>query len=270
MADTNTYESWIGAPVYDQNNDKFGDITNIYLDDRSGQPEWLTVDPGATSGEKFVPIAGSKRMDDGLAVAYPESLIRDAPGIDADTAHLDADAERRLYEHYSLDYEADDHETVYGGRERADEGYDYSYDDNDGDVDVDTTVRDTGDGSVTLSEEELDVQKREHEAGRVRLQKYVVTEDVQMTVPVRKQVARVVRTPISGHEAGHIDEDGESEEIVLMEEEVTVTKDVVAKERVGLEVDEVTEQETVSGEIRKERVEVEGADVDVDVDRDRT
>lgn len=269
MADTNTYESWIGAPVYDENNDKFGDITNIYLDDRSGQPEWITVDPGATSGEKFVPIAGSKRMDDGLAVAYSESLIRDAPGIDSDMAHLDADEERRLYEHYSLDYDADDHEKVYGGRERADEGYEYAHDDDyDRDVDVDTTR----DGSVTLSEEELDVQKREHEAGRVRLQKYVVTEDVNMTVPVRKQVARVVREPIAGREAGTIDADGDSEEIVLSEEEVTVTKDVVAKERVGLDVDTVTEQETVSGEVRKERVEVEGADVDVDrdVDRDRT
>ena len=51
-------------------------------------------------------------------------------------------------------------------------------------------------------------------------------------------------------------------EVPLSAEKPVVEKQAVAKERVGLDTDVVTETETVSDELRKERVEVEG-----DVDR---
>jgi hypothetical protein len=53
-------------------------------------------------------------------------------------------------------------------------------------------------------------------------------------------------------------------EVVLHAEEVVVEKRVVAKERVRLETDTVTEDVSVEAEIRKERIETEG-----DLDRDR-
>ena len=47
-------------------------------------------------------------------------------------------------------------------------------------------------------------------------------------------------------------------EVVLHAEEPVVETRAVPKERVRLETDTVTDEETVSGEVRKERIDVEG------------
>lgn len=245
-----THEEWIGATLYDSSGDKVGKIDQIFLDDDSGQPEWLTVSTGwFGTATQFVPIAGSSVHDNGLQVDATTEQIKNAPSIDDDT-HLDEADERRLYEHYSVDYDATDHEAAYGGRQRADEGFEYH---------APSTTTDSA--SVTRSEEEVSVDKVEKESGRVRLRKYVVTEDVNVTVPVKKQVARVVRASATGDAPGTIDETDEGEEIVLSEEEIVVDKQVVAKENVSIETDTVTEDRQVNEQVRKEQVEVEG-DVD--------
>ncbi|WP_420451712.1 DUF2382 domain-containing protein [Ilumatobacter sp.] len=242
---TRDYQDWIGADVYDQSGDKIGSIDQIYLDDQGGQPEWLTVSTGwFGASTQFVPIAGSSTHDDGLKVPYSTDHIKDAPAVDADQ-HLDADQERKLYSHYGLDYDSADHETAYGGRERPDEGYDY-----------DTT--DT-DASVTLSEEQLAVDKVQRESGTVRLRKYVTEEDVNVTVPVKKQVARIVRTDATGTTPGNITDSDVIEEVTLKEEEVIVDKNVVAKENVAIVTETVNDQREVSDTVRKEQVDVDGA-----------
>jgi len=244
-SNTTSHRDWIGSDVYDSTGDKVGSVDNIFVDDRTGQPEWLTVSTGWFGTKtQFVPIAGTSRHQNGIKVPYTTDHIKDAPSIDADE-HLSNSDERRLYQHYSMNYDATDHAEMYGGRERADEGY--YYDDHG-----------SRDAEVTLSEEQLEVDKREREAGKVRLRKYVVTEDVNVTVPVKKQVARVVRTPASGTAAGSIGDDDVVEEITLKEEEVVVDKNVVAKENVAIRTDTVTEQEQVSGQVRREEVDIEG------------
>ena len=50
---------------------------------------------------------------------------------------------------------------------------------------------------MTRSEEELLVGKARQETARVRLRKYVVTEQVQTTVPVQREEVRVEREPIT-------------------------------------------------------------------------
>ncbi|MFN3216264.1 MAG: DUF2382 domain-containing protein [Acidimicrobiales bacterium] len=247
------YEDWLGTTVYDSTGDKLGGITDVYYDDTTGQPEWMTVSTGwFGTSEQFVPIAGTKQHEDGFRTEYTKDQIKDAPSIDTDQDHLDATEERRLYDHYGLSYDASDHESAYGGRERADEGYEYSdqRSQHDSAAHADTA-------SVTRSEEQLAVDKRQRESGRVRLHKYVVTEDVDLKVPVKRQVARVVREPATGTGAGSFGEESD-EEIVLSEEEVHVDKQVVAKEKVGVETDTVTGEETVRDTIRKEKVDVEG------------
>jgi hypothetical protein len=64
--------------------------------------------------------------EDGFRTEYTKDQIKDAPRIDTDQEHLDATEERRLYDHYGMNYDATDHESTYGGRARADEGYDYT------------------------------------------------------------------------------------------------------------------------------------------------
>jgi stress response protein YsnF len=47
--------------------------------------------------------------------------------------------------------------------------------------------------------------------------------------------------------------------MVLHQEEPVVSKQVVARERVRLRVQTVTEQRRISGEVRKERIEVDSS-----------
>ena len=90
---------------------------------------------------------------------------------------------------------------------------------------------------MTRSEEELRVGKAEREKGRVRLRKYVVTEQVEQTVPVRREKARIEREPITAEnvdQATSGPEISQSEhEVVLHEEEPVVEKRTAPKERVG-------------------------------------
>ena len=124
----------------------------------------------------------------------------------------------------------------------------------------------TTDDAMTRSEEELRVGTAERESGRVRLRKYVVTEEVQQTVPVQREEIRVEREPITDANVGDATEgpeiSEEEHEVTLHEEELVTEKRTVPKERVRLEKDVVTDEKTVSEEIRKEQIEVDG-------DRDR-
>ena len=98
-------------------------------------------------------------------------------------------------------------------------------------------------------------------ARRARLRKYVVTEHVQRTVPVRREEVRLEREPIteenidqalSGPEISE-----EEHEVVLHEEEPVVEKRVVPKERVRMSKETVTDEAQVSEEVRKEQIETE-------------
>jgi uncharacterized protein (TIGR02271 family) len=114
--------------------------------------------------------------------------------------------------------------------------------------------------AVTRHEEELRVGTRQVEAGRLRVHKWVETEQVEIPVEVRKEKARVVREPVDGTATeGTIGED--AIEVTLSEEQPVVEKQTVAKERIGIETSVETEQQMVGGEVRKERVDVDGDDI---------
>lgn len=119
-----------------------------------------------------------------------------------------------------------------------------------------------GADSMTRMEEEMHVRVERRETGRARLRKYVVTEEVEKIVPVRHEEVHVVREPIteadraaalSGAEIGEADY-----EVTLHEERPVVETRAVPVERVRLTMEERTENETVRGRVRKERIESEG------------
>jgi uncharacterized protein (TIGR02271 family) len=240
--DTRTYGGWISRHAYDVNGDKIGEITDIYYDDETGRPEWVAVNTGLFGTKhSFVPIHGSSvyRADDDsedLQIAFDKEMVKGAPRFD-DDEHLDPDQERELWSYYGYDYASGGKDFGYGkayAKPRADKDYE---------------------AAVTRSEEELRVAKERQQTGKVRLRKYVVTEQQNIQVPVQKEVARVVREPASGR-GGEI---GDAEaEITLSEERAVVTKETVPKERVRVEKNVVEDTETVSGEVRKEQIEVEG------------
>jgi uncharacterized protein (TIGR02271 family) len=261
-------QAWRGCDLVDRDGDKIGTIQDIYLDRHSGDPEWATVKTGLFGMKvSFVPIRDASATGDGqVRASVTKDQVKDAPKIDAD-GHLSDEEESRLYQHYGRsdygDWTGEDRTAGLGLRDDDDTSARFSRD-RDRDRD-DATTGDAamaGDAAMTRSEEELAVGTRGRETGRARLRKYVETEDQEHTVPVRRETARVEREPITDANrdaAVSGPEITESEhEVTLHEEEPVVEKRTVPKERVRLEKDTDVDQETVGGQVRKERIDTEG------------
>jgi PRC-barrel domain len=102
--DLDDVPNWRGRDVIDQNGHPIGVITDIYVDDLTGRPEWATVKSGLFGGRvTFVPLSAATLHGLRVQVPFAQRHISDAPGIDPD-GRLTADEEARLYEHYGLDY----------------------------------------------------------------------------------------------------------------------------------------------------------------------
>lgn len=97
----------IGAEVIDVDGDKVGKIGQIYFDDITNQPSWVTVNTGFFGmNESFVPIDGADFDGEDVRVRYEKGLIKDAPNLDHEDGHLSREQEAELYRHYSFDYDA--------------------------------------------------------------------------------------------------------------------------------------------------------------------
>jgi uncharacterized protein (TIGR02271 family) len=245
---TEAYD-WSGRTVVDSAGDKIGKADQVYYANDDGSPEWLTVNTGLFGSKtNFVPVDGSKPSGEDVQVAFSKDQVKDAPGIDPD-GELSQTEERELWTHYGLDYDGG---TVDSGTD-VDTGR--------GPVGNDTSGPET-DEAMTRSEEELAVGTRSKEGGRARLRKYVVTENVTTTVPVRKEKAVLETEPITDANVDAAtsgkDISEEEHEVVLSEEEVVTEKRVVPKERVRLGKETVTDEQEVNEEIRKERIETDG------------
>jgi uncharacterized protein (TIGR02271 family) len=249
METTNTYDAWIGRDAYDVNGDKIGSIDAIYYDNQTGRPEWLAIRTGFFGmNTSFAPISGANVDGDNLRLPCTKDQVKDAPNVDPYSGSLETDDEQALFSHYGFAYDA--------GRYGDDARFDRDYT-----VDADR-LRDTDRSDVaetTRSEEQLRVGTETIATGKARLRKYVVTEQQTITVPVTREEVRVEREPITDAEAGEIGDD--EAEVTTYAERPVVTTEKVAKEKVRLVKDSVTDDETVSGEVRKEQV-------DVDVDND--
>jgi uncharacterized protein (TIGR02271 family) len=237
---------WRDREVIGSDGEKIGKVDEVYLDTANGEPEWLSVNTGLFGMKSsFVPLQGADQSGGSVRVAYTKEQVKDAPGIAPD-AELSTQEEQELWSHYGLDY-AD-------GNGQIEDGRDFS-------SGTDVSGPET-DEAMTRSEEEIRTGTREREGGRARLRKYVVTENVTQTVPVRKEKAVLEREPIT---EANVDAatDGpaisdEEHEVVLSEEEVVVEKKAVPKERVRLGKETEVTEEQVSEEVRKERIEAEG------------
>lgn len=256
MAKTMQPQELIDSAVVDPAGNKLGKVGNVYLADATHQPEWITVKTGLFgTKESFVPLSGAHTDKDGVHVQVDKDAVSDAPRIDAD-GHLSPEESSQLYQHYGLpvprtsadgrmgDRTGDrtqGRDPAMGGRGRA--GMDAG---TRGKADQDT---------MTRSEERLNVGTEQVETGHVRLRKYVVTEEQQVTVPVRHEEVRIEREPIKDGQGGT--DIGEAEQdVVLHAEKPFVRKETVPVERARLRKETVTDEQTVSGKVRKEQFEV--------------
>ncbi|MER6517089.1 PRC and DUF2382 domain-containing protein [Streptomyces sp. NPDC001553] len=255
-------EQLLTLTAYDADGEKIGSIGQVYRDDATGRPEWVTVKTGWFGmKESFVPLAGARGDGEGLHVPHAKDVVKDAPRVDADQ-HLDSDEEHRLYRHYGLSPAA---AASHGDGKAKGKGNGKARRtsvDAPG-IATGTYVDDRdegrgGDEELIRSEERLRVGTTNEEVGRARLKKVVVTENVTTTVPVSHEEVRVVREPVRGGERVRGGSIGEAETELTLHAERTVTrKETVPVERVRLDTERVTEQQEVSGTVRKEQVRYE-------------
>lgn len=121
--------------------------------------------------------------------------------------------------------------------------------------------RDTDAIEVTRSEEQLLVNFDRVPYRRVRLVKYVTTEEVTRTVQVRREQLRVEPEDVTGAPpiepwAARLTPD-EPLELTLNDEQVVIETKIVPRERVRVWVEDVPMgEETISGTLGKEKIEV--------------
>jgi uncharacterized protein (TIGR02271 family) len=242
MTSPQQWESLIGATATDAEGGKIGKIGQVYLNDETGEPEWVTVSTGLFgTRESFAPLYNARPGDGELRLAVTKQQVKDAPNISADE-HLGDPEQDTLYQYYA----------GHLGQSAGAEGRDVS--------------GPSTDDAMTRSEERLHVGTESVPAGRARLRKYVVTENVTTTVPVSHEEVRVEREPITDANRDAAlsgpDISEEEHEVTLSAERPVVQKEAVPVERVRLGTETVTEQHEVSGQVRKEQIDEPQVDSD--------
>ncbi|MFB9071496.1 YsnF/AvaK domain-containing protein [Citricoccus parietis] len=245
-----------------------GSVGQVYLDDRTNQPTFVTVKTGLFGAkETFVPISEASPSRDGLQVPFDKAFVKDAPNVEADGS-LTPQEEQRIYEYYSIDSSGTAAGTGQGtaagtGQGTAagtvpgadsDAGHDTS---GDAGRDVSTDTE-----SVTARNEQLNVGTEVRETGRVRLRKHTYTDTETVEVPVSREEIVVEREPVDPDSAEARRETGDQDVEVTAHEEVPVVNKTATAEKVTVDKTQVQDTERVAGTVQHEDIEVEGDDAD--------
>ncbi|HEX8209666.1 MAG TPA: PRC and DUF2382 domain-containing protein [Longimicrobium sp.] len=118
---------------------------------------------------------------------------------------------------------------------------------------------------VVLSEEELVVGKREVPVGEVVVQKHIEEQVIRQTIPVTREKVEVERRPLPPGAGLEPRTEGDIMYIPLVEEELVVTKRLVAREELVIRKTRVIEEQVIEETVRRERAEVIGPDGTRDV-----
>ena len=263
ITDLGVLRGWGGHDLVDRDGVKAGSIVDLYIDEQAKQPTWGLVRTGLLGSRQTlvpldqatVPLAVIVSGAGSVQVPFESAAILDAPSVAVGEEISEATA-IALRRYYGLGDPAAPAEGDHGpsGTESLDARAALPA--------AKTTVAMTSastepSGTMIRAEEELRVRLRRR-TRRVRVKRYVVTDYVTTTIPVRREELRLEEALVD--EAGLTAPPalpGESWEMVLHHEEPVVSRRVVARERVRLHVQTVTEHRWISGEVRKERIEVD-------------
>ena len=259
----------VGTTAYGVDGDKLGTVEHFFLDDRTGAPTWVTVSTGLFgTRHSIVPAVDATFAEGGLRIPVTAEAVKAAPHLAGD--HLDPGEEEELRRHYGVagalppvPPPAPSPSPTAGATDAT--------------VEVPAVAPlpppDAGrhragsaDGAMTRSEEQLRVGTERVATTRARLVKYVVTEEVQITVPVRREEIRVEQVPLNADDADWAGESldvpgqaggraqGLPDEIVLHTERPVVSVEVVPVERVRLRTEIVEGQERVTEQVQREQI----------------
>ena len=264
ITDLGVLRGWGGHDLVDRDGVKAGSIVDLYIDEQTKQPTWGLVRTGLLGsrqtlvpmGQATVPLAVIVSGAGSVQVPFESAAILDAPSVAVGEEISEATA-IALRRYYGLgdppapaegDHGPSDTESLDAGAAAPAAKTTAAM----------TSASTEPSGTMIRSEEELRVLLRRR-ARRVRVQRYVVTDYVTTTIPVRREELRLVEALVD--EASRTGTPalpgGASWEMVLHQEEPVVSKQVVARERVRLHVQTITEHRRISGEVRKERIQVD-------------
>jgi uncharacterized protein (TIGR02271 family) len=244
----------VGSTAYGSDGDKLGTVEAFFVDDRTGAPTWVAVSTGLFGTRHSIVPAVDAAFDDGaLRIPVTGQAVKDAPTMAGD--HLDPAEEEALRRHYGVG--AAGVGIVGDTRPPVPAAVP--------DGPVDDARPTASDGSMTRSEEQLRVGTERVATSRARLVKYIVTEDVQITVPIRREEIRVEAVPLDEAAGGRYPageelvptSGGLPDEIILHTERPVVTVEVVPVERVRLRTEVVQDQETVTEQVQREQIVVD-------------
>jgi stress response protein YsnF len=272
MLDEREVSAAIGSTAYDASGAKIGTVEHFYVDDRTGAPSWVAVTTGLFgTRQSVVPAMDATFADGGLRLPVAVDAVKSAPHLAGD--HLSPDDEAELRRHYGAGLAseapvappvASAAPPVASAAPRADAAPTVQ-------IPVEPPRPPAVDdrGGMVRSEEQLVVGTERVATTRARLVKYVVTEEVQITVPIRREEIRVEEVPIDAPDDGPgeslITEESPSttgtsglpSEIILHTERPVVTVEVVPTERVRLRTELVQGQETVTEQVQREQIVVD-------------
>jgi stress response protein YsnF len=233
LPDIETVLDWRGRTVVDREGEKIGKFDEIYLDEETSRPEWAAVTTGLFGRKQtFVPLGEAQLAGDDVQVPFDQEQVKNAPSVDPED-ELSQDEEERLYEHYGLGYSRSESGTVLpegAGSPQAGRAGGESHDGGGGQTEREEQPAADTETATPPTQSAGDTQPADEQVGRlhvgtttrprerVRLKKYVVTEEVTTKVPVSREEVRLEREPIDESEERPPDD----EEIVLSQEEPVV------------------------------------------------
>jgi uncharacterized protein (TIGR02271 family) len=227
--------------------DKVGRVSDLVCTP-DGQIRYLDVDLGGFFNPRnvVVPI-GAAQVDRERDVVWLTGMTKDQikalPDYNGDVSTLTDDYESRI--------------TGLSGRTTTDRDlYDQGrfYADRSGDA--------AREARLVLHEEQLDIGKRQVQAGEVGVRKTVETEHVRQNVEVIREEVTIERHPVSAADASRFGaaDIGEDEiRVPIMREEAVAEKRVVPTEEIVVRKHAVTEQTPVEADVRRERAVVDDA-----------
>jgi sporulation protein YlmC with PRC-barrel domain len=184
LPDIDTVLEWRGRTVVDRQGEKIGKFDEIYLDEETSKPEWAAVTTGLFGRKQsFIPLSEAQLAGDDVQVPFDKEQVKDAPIVDPED-ELSQDEEERLYRHYGLGYSRSESGTVLP--EDAESGAGSTAGSTPETPDDERSTPDA-EGAQDQRGDRPQVGTTARPRERVRLKKYIVTEEVTRTVPVSRE-----------------------------------------------------------------------------------
>ena len=102
MIATQDIDRIIGSEAVDPQNDKIGKVSQVYIDQDTEQPRWVSVRTGLFgTSESLIPLDNANWDSEALHVGYDKARVKDAPRVDADR-ELSTEEQEQLYDYYGL------------------------------------------------------------------------------------------------------------------------------------------------------------------------